>query len=638
MSNNTLPIETRIVRIDALRAVAVVSVMVFHLSEEVFPGGWLGVDIFLVISGFLMASIIENGCTSSGFIFRRMARILPPAYAVITVALLIHFCLGSDQRVIGVPEVISTLGFLSNFFYFLNVDYFTGAAGYSFLHYWSLALEVQFYFLLAFFVRIASGRFWLYLCVLSLAVSFALGYSLMSFFSAHSEQELLNGNRLFNFSFYLLPARIWEFGAGGLAFYISMSRYNKAVPRLVWWFIFAFLLAVITQPPSDRLLSQILAVGLSCLLIVFIPPGQFMLKKLSILGRPSYSIYLVHLPLVMFLSKYLQGYVFILVGLLGSIALGLVNYFISEKYLSGMVRKGGWRWLAGLSVLFYFFVFLILTVRTDPKIEAFDLAAHKEASNSFKAFASKAYRSQNYSEFEATEKRKVLFIGDSTASDLLGGALLSNKLKDGFSFLRLGLSHKCHFGDYDRENMPRFSKDVSLARSCDMAFRDLVIKAGSLAPDIIVVSFNWYDKVRVRGLGFVNVPIKEPLREALALLRSALPATKIVVFGKRLAWTKNVKESPVESFIQSDLSISDYERRVFDTVTALGGGIDSELRESVVESSGLFYDFLGESFCDMAELRCRVFGLNGIYWRDSIHWTEEGAVFYVEDMFARLNL
>lgn len=138
--------------IDGLRAVAVLPVILFHAGFELFAGGFLGVDIFFVISGYLITSILlleleENKFSIINFYERRARRILPALFVVLFVTYFVGFVLMPPFEFKEYSQsLVSVVAFLSNIFFYLEIDYFSLAAeAMPLLHTWSLAIEEQFY-------------------------------------------------------------------------------------------------------------------------------------------------------------------------------------------------------------------------------------------------------------------------------------------------------------------------------------------------------------------------------------------------------------------------------------------------------------------------------------------------------------
>ena len=153
--------------IDTLRAVAVLSVVVFHIEKNWLPGGFLGVDIFFVISGFLITMIIHREMSSGIFSFkkfyiRRIKRILPAFFTVLTVTLICGFLLFTkDDFFLLWRTALSTLGFISNIFFAKGQGYFDPIQEEKpLLHIWSLSVEEQYYFVFPILLLLVVRKSW----------------------------------------------------------------------------------------------------------------------------------------------------------------------------------------------------------------------------------------------------------------------------------------------------------------------------------------------------------------------------------------------------------------------------------------------------------------------------------------------
>jgi len=205
--------------IDGLRAVAVLAVLAFHAAERVAPGGFVGVDVFFVISGFLISSIILKGLQKGRFSFRdfyvrRVRRIFPALIVVLVASLLLGwFLLEPEPYAMLGKHVAAGAGFVSNIVNWTESGYFDPPArSKALLHLWSLGVEEQFYLLWPLLLWLMwKTRFKVLLWILAVSViSFVLNIG------------LVNGHP--SASFYLPFTRFWELLAGGALAY--MSLYN----------------------------------------------------------------------------------------------------------------------------------------------------------------------------------------------------------------------------------------------------------------------------------------------------------------------------------------------------------------------------------------------------------------------------
>ncbi|MEM8792707.1 MAG: acyltransferase family protein [Pseudomonadota bacterium] len=292
--------------IDGLRAFAVLPVIWFHAGLPGLSGGFTGVDVFFVISGFLITRLIlddlERGTFSLVDFYERRARRILPALIVVVLAC-IPFAwvwMTPDQLEMFGRSLVSVATFTSNIDFWLRAGYFAPAAGgMPLIHTWSLAVEEQFYLLFPLLLMAiwAYGRRAFVAPLIGLA---AMSFALMLLLSRLDHASA---------AFYLLPARGWELLAGAVAA-VMVKRYGLVtlMPGAVAW---AGLLMIIAgylsteesaRWPGVRTLLPVL--GTALLLVSMRPEGTvtrlFSMKLPVAIGLISYSAYLWHQPLFAF--------------------------------------------------------------------------------------------------------------------------------------------------------------------------------------------------------------------------------------------------------------------------------------------------------------------------------------------------
>ncbi|MFT5117312.1 MAG: peptidoglycan/LPS O-acetylase OafA/YrhL [Kiritimatiellia bacterium] len=300
--------------IDGLRAIAVLPVMLFHAGIGPFSGGYIGVDIFFVISGFLITNIIyrdvsEGKFTFSGFYERRARRILPTLYFVLFVSILAAwFVLIPVDFIDFSRNLIGSVTFSSNITLWLQQDYFDQAAELKpLLHTWSLAIEEQYYLffpiLLIVLYRYAKNRIFLVI------FSIMLLSLCLSHWGAYNKPSS---------TYYLLPTRAWELLVGSI---IALLHYqdnwshvqhkiNKYANLLSIMGLVLVVLPMVTYDehtpfPSMWTLPPIMG---AVLLILYSQPKTIVYKFLSHrffvgIGLISYSAYLWHQPMYAFMRQ-----------------------------------------------------------------------------------------------------------------------------------------------------------------------------------------------------------------------------------------------------------------------------------------------------------------------------------------------
>ena len=355
--------------IDGLRAVAVLPVMMFHAGFEAFSGGFVGVDVFFVISGFLITSIIvaekEAGAFSLvGFYERRARRILPALFVVMAACLPFawFWLLPHDLKDFS-QSVFAVSIFASNVLFWRESGYFDAAAELKpLLHTWSLAIEEQFYLLFPLFLMAAwrGGRgFVIWILLAATIASFALAQWGTYYTSAAT--------------FFLLPTRGWEMAVGALvalsdvrAKFVAVRSATRQAASLAG--LMLLLYAIFTYDratPFPGAYTLVPVIG-TALLIVFATPATVVGKLLAsrplvVLGLVSYSAYLWHQPVLAFARHRVMGEpsdaaLMLLLGL--SLALAFLTWSLVERPFRNRKRFTRGQVFLGAAVGSLFFILL----------------------------------------------------------------------------------------------------------------------------------------------------------------------------------------------------------------------------------------------------------------------------------------
>ena len=308
--------------IDGLRALSVLSIIFFHAKLSLFKGGYVGVDVFFVISGYLITSIILDDIKNNRFSIlffyeRRVRRILPALVLVMLLCVPAAWLILLPHQIKDFGQsLVATSLFSGNILFWLESGYFEPSSELKpLLHTWSLSVEEQFYLLFPLSLLLLKGL------KSNVAFTFFLIIGVISF---------LWGNYLYlndpYGNFYLLPTRAWQLIAGVLCGFLvhnSTVKHNSLLPMigLVLVVLSFFYLDKETIFPS--IASTIPVVG-AALVILFSSNTSIVTKVLSYrllvgVGLISYSAYLVHHPIFSFARSYLNSEpsMIVKVGLIG---------------------------------------------------------------------------------------------------------------------------------------------------------------------------------------------------------------------------------------------------------------------------------------------------------------------------------
>lgn len=333
--------------IDGLRAVAIVPVVLFHAGFAPFGGGFVGVDVFFVISGYLIACFIlgqidSGSFTLRAFYIRRIRRIFPALFLMMAGCAAIGWSLLTphDYRRLG-ESIVATVLFSSNVLFWLRSGYFAAPIEQRpLLHTWSLGVEEQFYLVFPVFLILLCRFFPRRLIAITLTLCLlSFGLNLLTV-KAHP-----------SFDFFMAPTRIWELFVGALlaAGAVAPPRSNEwseaaglIGAALIGWAVFRF---SGTMPfPGFAALAP--ALGAAAIIWAGTGGKGSVTRLLSrpapvLVGKISYSLYLWHFPLLAFAT-----YVVVdkpsLILRLALIALSIVLAVLSWLYVEQPVRQGRW--------------------------------------------------------------------------------------------------------------------------------------------------------------------------------------------------------------------------------------------------------------------------------------------------------
>lgn len=427
--------------IDGLRALAVLPVILFHAGIETFSGGFVGVDVFFVISGYLITTIIltelaQDKFSIVNFYERRARRILPALFLIMLVCIPFAWFLLSPAELTSFSKsLIAVSLFVSNFFFWRDGGYFETAAELKpLLHTWSLAVEEQYYVLFPIFLML-FWRLGKRLILVALAIVFVASLALGQW-AAYASPDL---------AFYLLLTRGWELLIGAFAaFHFSKARhkeFGRAGSEIGGWLgvalIFCAVFSYSRATPFPGFYALVPTLG-AVLIILFATQqnsvGRFIGNKVFVsIGLISYSAYLWHQPVLAFARHWLVDInslvMFFLIGLV------LLLSTLSWKYVEIPFRtksQYGRKYVFVISFLGALFFILVgyLSSKIDFNQEE---AMAKELSES------DAIYSSNINE-RIFVKNRILFEKSNPEAIVIGSSRIMQASSKGAGFELLNLS------------------------------------------------------------------------------------------------------------------------------------------------------------------------------------------------------
>jgi peptidoglycan/LPS O-acetylase OafA/YrhL len=349
--------------IDGLRAFAVVAVIINHFNKDVLPGGYLGVDIFFVISGYVITSSLYGRPSKdfkdfiSSFYGRRIKRLVPAliVFVAITGILITLFNPAPDRILLS--GIYSLTGVSNVYFFSRATDYFAQSTALNpFTHTWSLGVEEQFYILFPFLIwfsgfgrQTKNGARNLFISVGALTIA-----SLIGFLYLYPTNQPA--------AYFLMPPRFWEMAAGCLIFIgfqkrASIEKFLEKVPPLL---VLVLIIGVMYLPTSMATVSTIAVVALSSIIIASLKEKTLGFKILThprivYVGLISYSLYLWHWS-ILTIGKWTIGISPLTTVPLLVLTLGAAR--LSYTYIEQPFRHYGYKSRFKLFLLWVFSIFI----------------------------------------------------------------------------------------------------------------------------------------------------------------------------------------------------------------------------------------------------------------------------------------
>jgi peptidoglycan/LPS O-acetylase OafA/YrhL len=590
--------------INGLRAIAVIGVVLFHFNANILPGGFAGVDIFFVISGFLMTRIIFNSILSNSFslvsfYLARFYRIVP-ALTILSVVLLVFgwfYLPPLDYFSLG-KHVLSSLFFISNFIYFNEIGYFDAESHEKWLlHTWSLSVEWQFYIIYPIFIML-----------LTRIINRDTVKYIILFFTVAGFLFCAIATKLWpEASYYLLSMRFWELLLGGLAYFyqnkILVNKYHAYTGVLIIFCSFIFL-------SNENYWPGYLAI-IPTLAVFFIIISNFQdhvifcNKVVQSIGLWSYSIYLWHWPIVVFINYYeLNNFSYI--AILISVLLG----WFSHKYFERAIQV---KYIFLSALLFSIMMTInngymyqmprdiyesLLLNPKDEKYGDYTWENHKQYTSDFS-------RGSN----------RMLIIGDSQAGDFTN-ILVESGVGSRYEIKSSLISAKCgsfYLDELQRKSLFSRSSDIKEGKVnpvlCNRQWDFIYQKPITKHADVIVIAMNWRDY----AIPYVRLSI-------INLMNSNRTA-KIIFVGRKSLGV-SIPKSIFYSY-KKGINLEDYlydkSRETFE--------LNKEIKVILDEFKNVIYVDFEDILCRQ-DKKCIGTYLGDPIFYDGPHSTKEGNIFF----------
>lgn len=629
--------------IDSLRALAMFFVLMFHLRMPGFDFGFLGVDIFFVISGFLISSILFSNSKNGSypkfgeFIKKRLLRLMP-ALLVVSIATLLFSLVNFSNNIstgVGGASFFSVL-YLSNFYYIGSINYFNSEALLKpLLHTWTLSIEMQFYIVFYWFCAIFhffgfKRKAFIYTSILIFLFSFFLAVLFSTSTSAYYFSPFRAYEFLFGvFAFFLFEAPIGkkfqEFKiavaleiASLLLFFYAFSEFNTSTAFPSWAAIVPCLATVLLILSNSK---GILGVVLES-------------HYLSNIGRYSYSVYLVHWPIISLVALSTNGnqneY---LLGILATTAcLSIISYkFIEIPFRRGEYFKLFPKWA---TATYCGFIFLIAGIsfstwtgvaKNERNVETkkmneleIQISDQREKMDEF---LSKENHLEN---FLANQGEKILIIGDSHAIDSYFAIKSSTTMEHNLNLYMHSIDEHCF--DVFGERLTFFQKYVYPAGlngakpECKKAMSTLRTILGNEKIKLLLIAVHLTpEKIQDVKTMLEFISKKYSRRFNIAVKGSSwLPYNPIYFDPKSNIYTD----------INSQFFYRDRSRQIQ----------SEQILSSLAYENHLEYWSLQDSICDENKRICNIVTKNGeLLWADDSHWTFLGFERFGQAMFSHLS-
>jgi len=648
--------------IDGLRAIAVVSVILYHaqfkfFDYNFFTGGFIGVDIFFVISGYLISSLIFKELSLTGnfsfahFYERRVRRILPVLFFIMLISILFAWIyLLPIPFVDYANSILSSIFFISNFYFHYTGTIYGAEIGLlkPFLHTWSLSVEEQFYLIFPVFIFLCF-KFIKQYVTLILILGFILSL-VISHWGSYNYPS---------FNFYSLPTRSWELLAGVFLAKLEMNytrsknRYLNEILTLVGFVLIGCSIIYFdekTLHPSLYTLCPIIGV---MLILWFSNEKEFITKLLSSklfvgTGLISYSLYLWHFPLLAFartkhplISDYDKFEILILI-----IILSIITFFLIEKpFRNKKIINSKFLIFTILLLIVSYLSFYTLTIKSQGFEDRLHVFLKKElktapwetlTNNGNMCFD----RKNNHCSFNKQYKKKLYLIGDSSLESISSTLLkkLNNKKINLIDMNRTGCFYMPGFNQIAK-------KTKKIIENCNVESQEKIkLQILSNKNSIVMIGalYKYYLRDYTDNFGsneLINQRNDESILDSFILSVAELleNGVKVVIVYPIPNAKFNVAKKLMRDIPKKTKNASEYMKK--NPITTSFKSYKDENKDVLnaldkFEHKNLIKIYPSNVFCNtLIKGRCLTHGDKNIYFFDSHHLSKRGAEMLVNEIY-----
>ncbi|WP_320682334.1 acyltransferase family protein [Prochlorococcus sp. MIT 1314] len=640
--------------IEGIRAFAVICVILNHFNKDLLPNGYLGVDIFFVISGYVITTSISGklskniGDFLSDFYSRRLKRITP-ALTVFLVVAVIGVCLFCPQPSVYLKTALGASFGLSNIYLYQNAtDYFSSGTELNpFTQTWSLGIEEQFYFiypLLAWFsgfsrnVKKGNRNFMILLSSMGIL-------SLLSFIYLYGNNQPA--------AYFLITSRFWEIAAGCLIFLGSKNNNHiqiilKRIPSLL---IFLLIILIMFIPAQNSGLPNIAAVLLTVVFIASLQEKNYLYKlltnkKVMYIGLISYSLYLWHWG-ILSLSKWTIGVSS--KNIFPILLLIILISVLSHKFVELPFRKITLRKTVSI------FLGIILMLISAGISFVFGRNFLKKIYLGKNIQANSESKISNYCSSISSSFRNLIILGDSHAYKLYKALLECDSRKQ----IRLAYVDRTAYPRVNYSNPYLISKEQNNRNNnilTEKVFSELNSTRNKSKMQNIIISMRtpiyFYPSYSADGLLFPNVFWNEDYSKIIKneeVIASWI--AKLIKFAKENSKNNiyillpppeiNTKSNPIsictKEWFRSRIPSFCYEGISMVEAKKTRNFFYKELMKYSDLTSNVFvYDSFND-FCNEKLKKCEVQSLGKNIYMDSNHLSKEGYSLIIKNLFQKLK-